>query len=162
MGNHPSYSHVPSPTSHAVDLRHRYDEDNTSIKVEEYKCSHYFAAYHLLLSGEWGNPDKESRKAVLTATDIRDGTVTGELVIDMPRLSQVFAEWLDCLPASAVFILFVFTATWTRWRIYQVFDSQPKSSRRTLTIFIRSNKSSTKTIYWYSSPEAVTSLAFTH
>ena len=87
MGNHASYKKVPSPAPYGFNLS-PCEEGSKSFKVKSYWCSQYFAAHSLLLRGESSNPDSESRNAVLTATDIRDGAVIGESVFSFVAIHR--------------------------------------------------------------------------
>ena len=79
MGNYASNKQVPSPVPHTIDLRYR-DDESKNVEIKKYWCSQYFAAHSLLLRGEWNNPEKNSRNAMITAIDIRDGAVIGNSI----------------------------------------------------------------------------------
>lgn len=78
MGNIRSTNSQPTlesaaPKLHSFDLRH---SENT-FKIKQYGSSRFFSKQNLLLRGECGNPDKKTRNAMLTATDMTDGTIIG-------------------------------------------------------------------------------------
>ena len=57
-------------------LTHR--EQDTSTSVSQYNCSCFIKEENVLVKGEFHNPKKKERKALLVFLDLKTGKVKGE------------------------------------------------------------------------------------